>query len=295
VLPPGGVAPADEIGTQATTVWSGFWPALSLDLVQGRVFTASEEDDPSTTSVIVNARLARRLWPDGSAIDRTFGLSTPAFNQTARVVGVAPDLVYEEFSETTPQSELMVYLPYARTAPRTHAVLLRARDPAAVSDAVREAVRSVDAGVAVFDMLTMRDRRAYNHWGDRFVGRTFSVFAMATVLLACIGAYGIAAYAVAERRREIGVRLAVGADRASIVRLFLSSGARVALVGAIAGVPLALAVARLLEHELFGTSPWTSAVWAWPPLVLLAAVLTASYLPARRASRMDPVSVLRSD
>ncbi|HUF47755.1 MAG TPA: ADOP family duplicated permease [Vicinamibacterales bacterium] len=295
VLPPGGVAPRDEIGTYATTVTSGFWPALSLEMVEGRAFTAFEERDPATASVVINQRLARRLWPGQPAVDRTFQLAATAFTETVRVVGVAPDLVYEEFGETTTMSELMVYLPYARTAPRTQALLVRAREPAAVAAATREAVRSVDAGVAVFDMLTMRARRAYNHWGDRFIGQTFSAFAIATVLLACIGAYGIAAYGVAERRREIGVRLAIGANRGSIVRLFLSGGAKLALAGALAGLPLALIVARLLEHELFGTSPWTRAVWSWPPLVLLASVLAASYLPARRASRTDPVSVLRSE
>jgi ABC-type lipoprotein release transport system permease subunit len=89
--------------------------------------------------------------------------------------------------------------------------------------------------------------------------------------------------------------MAVGASRANIVRLFLSGGARLALAGGLVGLPLAIAVARLLEHDLFRTSPWTGAVWSWPSLALLAAVLAASYLPARRASRTDPIVVLRAD
>jgi predicted permease len=294
LTPPAGRTPEDEIGAQATSVTSGFWPTLGLDLVEGRNFTATEESDPSGDAVIVNRRLAARFWPGQSAVGRTLHIAGGADPSVGRVVGVAPDLVYEEFGETTPQSELMVYLPYVRTGARTHAVLVRASgDPGTVADAVRSAVRSVDPDLAVYDMLTMTDRRAFNHWADRFIGRTFSVFALATLLLSCIGAYGIAAYGVAQRRREIGIRLAVGADRASILRLFLAGGFRVAAVGALLGLPLALATARALQGELFRVSPWVGPVWIGPPAVLVLAVVAASYLPARRASRTDPVGALR--
>src|SRR5262249_20898953 len=137
-------------------------------------------------------------------------------------------------------------------------------------------------------------RRAYNHWGDVFIGRTFSVFAGATLLLSCIGAYGIAAFSVAYRRREIGVRLAVGATPGTVMRLFLGSGLRLAAIGAVAGAPLALLTARALESELFAVSPWEASIWLGPPLILLLVVTIASYLPARRASRIDAVSVLRT-
>jgi ABC-type lipoprotein release transport system permease subunit len=141
----------------------------------------------------------------------------------------------------------------------------------------------------------MADRRAYNHWGDQFVGRTFSMFALATVLLACIGAYGIAAYGVAQRRREIGVRVALGADRTSILRLFLSGGVRIAVAGTLLGLPLAMLTAYGLQSELFGISPWSEPVWIWPGLALISAVVVATWLPAERASRTDPVVALRTE
>lgn len=294
LLRPGTATTAEEIGGQTTPVTAGFWPALSLALIGGRPFTEAESRDADTDAVIINQRLAGLLWPGASAIGRAFRVVRAGEPETVRVVGVAPDLVYEEFGEVTPRSERMVYVPYARAGWRTQALMVRTpRDPAAVADAIREEIRAVDPGIAVYDVMTMRDRRAYNHWGDRFVGQTFSAFALAAVLLACIGAYGIAAYGVAERRREIGVRVALGADRAGILRLFVSGGVRVAVTGAALGLPLAILTAYGLQSELFGISPWSEPVWIWPGLALMAAVVVATWLPAERASRTNPVVALR--
>lgn len=203
--------------------------------------------------------------------------------------------MYEEFSEQTPQSRLNVYVPYARAGGRAQALMVRTREVAAVVPRIREEIRTIDSGLAVFDVMTMKDRRAYNHWTEVFIGRTFSVFAGATLLLACIGAYGIAAFNVAYRRREIGVRLAVGATSGDVLRLFLAGGVRLAAIGAVTGLPLALVTARALERSLFNITPWEASVWLAPPVALLVVVTIASYLPARRASRVDPVSVLRTD
>jgi putative ABC transport system permease protein len=128
-----------------------------------------------------------------------------------------------------------------------------------------------------------------------FVGRTFSAFAAAALLLAAVGAYGLVAYGVAQRRKEIGVRLALGASGTDILRHFVGSGVRLALAGALAGAPLAIATARWLEHELFRVSPWDAANWIALPAVIVIAVLAASYVPARRASRMDPALTLRQE
>jgi ABC-type antimicrobial peptide transport system permease subunit len=174
-------------------------------------------------------------------------------------------------------------------------VLVRVRPGADVMPLIREEIRAIDPGLAVFDVMTMRERRNYNHWGNVFIGRTFSAFAGATLLLACIGAYGIAAFNVTYRRREIGVRLAVGATQRDVLRLFLSGGLQLAVMGAVVGVPLALLTARALETSLFRVTPWDVSLWLGPPLALIAVVLLASYLPARRASRVDPVTVLRTD
>jgi predicted permease len=297
ILPPAGDPDSDaEIGATAMSVTPTFWDALGLSLMEGRVFAGTETTDPAGDAVIINHGLAERLWPGTSALDRTFRLVTATTGtSTVRVVGVAPDLVYEEFSETTPQSQLNVYVPYVRTGGRAQAVLIRARSAAAVAPLVREEIRAIDPGLAVFDVMSMRERRNYNHWGNVFIGRTFSAFAGATLLLACIGAYGIAAFNVHYRRREIGVRLAVGATPGDVLRLFLAGGLRLAAVGAVVGIPIALVTARALEPSLFRVTPWEASLWLSPPLALMAVVLVASYLPARRASHVDPVTVLRTD
>lgn len=297
LMPPTGPESAfDQVGGQLIPVTPSFWDALNLSLSEGRTFTASEAANPEGDAVIVNQRLARAFWPDQSVVTgRTFQVVAGNEPVTLRVVGVAPDLVYEEFGEVTPQSQLNVYVPYARAGWRTQAVLLNVAgpDPAIVAGAVRAEIRAIDPGLAVYDALTMVDRRQYNHWGSQFVGRTMTVFAMAALLLACVGTYGITSYGVAERRREIGVRMAIGATSRDIQRLFLGTGARVAAAGLIVGLPLALLTARSLEGMLFAVSPWQGTVWVTLPTVLLAAILAASYWPARRASALDPAKTLR--
>ena len=299
ILPPGGDADASfEIGAQAMSVTPAFWDTLSLSLIDGRTFTNAEAANADGDAVIINRALADRLWPGSRAVDRTFRLVTSTATTPVRVVGVSPDLVYEEFSEQTPQSRLNVYVPYSRSGSRAQAIMVRTRQgaPAAsIIPLIRDEIRSLDSGLAIFDVMTMKDRRAYNHWSNVFIGRTFSTFAGATLLLACIGAYGIAAFSVTYRRREIGVRLAVGATSADVLRLFLSGGLRLAVIGVAVGIPLALVTARALETSLFRVSPWEASIWLGPPAALLAVVTIASYLPARRASRVDPVSVLRTD
>ena len=302
VLPPAGDRDSSaEIGAMAMSVTPTFWDSLGLSLKEGRVFAGTEITDPRGDAVIINQGLAERLWPGASAVDRTFRLVTATDTSTVRVVGVAPDLVYEEFSETTPQSQLNVYVPYVRTGGRAQALIVRTRQVSPESlgttlvPLIREELRTLDPGLAVFDVMTMRDRRSYNHWGNVFIGRTFSAFAVVTLLLACIGAYGIAAFNVNYRRREIGVRLAVGATPGDVLRLFLAGGLRLAAIGAVVGIPIALVTARALEPSLFRVTPWEASLWLGPPLVLMAVVLVASYLPARRASHVDPVTVLRTE
>ena len=176
------------------------------------------------------------------------------------------------------------------------AMLVRTRNnPASVIAQARAAVRSVDPSFAAFDLLTMTDRRMVTNWGERFLGRTFAAFAIAALLLACLGIYGLTAYSAAQRTREIGVRLAIGAQPADIVRLLLGRGVKLAAIGAVVGLPLAVIAARMLEEQLFRVSPWELSVWTILPFVLIVSVLLASFLPARRASLTDPSIALRVD
>jgi putative ABC transport system permease protein len=212
------------------------------------------------------------------------------------VVGVVPDLVYEELGEETPQSQLTIYVPYVQLGWRTMAIVVRAPSgPGALAAPVRRAIREVDPVFAAFDVLTMEDRRAATQWGERFLGRTFAMFAVAALLLVCVGAYGLTAYSAVQRTKEIGLRLAVGATRPDIVRLLLGGGVRLAAIGLAMGAPLAVGGARLLEGLLFRVSAWDPVFWLAVPAALLGPILLANYLPARRASLADPAEALRQE
>jgi putative ABC transport system permease protein len=270
----------------------------------GRAFTDAEAADSRLDIAIVNASLAARLWPGESPLERTIEVSEPQPDSgrpsgsfaRMRIVGVAPDLVYEEFGESTPQSQLMVYVPTARAAWRTHALLIRTSMPtAALAPAIRAAIRTVDPGFAAYDVMTMSERRAYNHWGERFIGRAASAFAIVALLLASIGAYAIASYTVAQRTREIGVRMALGSSRERVLAGFLWLGARLAVAGSAVGLLLGFGVAKLLQDRLFQTSAWDVGGWGLAAAVLLTTVIVATFTPARRASRIQPSEALRND
>lgn len=285
-----------RVGAQLVPVTSGFFDTIGLTLIEGRTFSQTEMTRADDTSVIVNKRLADLFWPQQSAVGREVRVAVGRNIDTARIIGVAPDLVYEELGEETPQSQLTIYAPYIRSGWRTMAMLVRADTrPEALAGAARDAVRSTDAAFATFDLMTMEERRRVTSWGEQFLGRTFSAFALAAVFLACVGAYGLTAHAAAQRTREIGIRIAIGATRPDIVRLLLGGGTRLAVIGALVGLPLAVAAARFLEGTLFRVSPWTAGIWLALPLVLVGAVLVASFLPAHRASLTDPAIALRQD
>jgi predicted permease len=296
VAMPGSTEP---VGVSAIATTSGLWDTLGLRLHDGRSFTAAEHADPDADVAIVNVRLARRFWKTESPVGATLQVVNARgdVTTTLRVVGVAPDLVYEEFGEVTPQAELNVYVPYAMSGGRTLAILARGASGVAPADgeALRRAVRSVDGSFATFDILTMTDRRLVTTWGERFIARTFSGFALGALILACLGTWAVVAYAVAQRRREVGVRLAIGASRADVIGLFVRGGLTLALAGLAAGVVPALLAVRALEAEglLFNQSPWSLPLWATLATALVAAVAVATIQPAWRAGRVEPVDVLR--
>ena len=291
-----GTLAGEELGVQMVPVAGPLFPTLGLRPREGRAFTAGETVDPSSDVALVNARLAAKLWPQGGAVGRRLGIVGAEETSWRRVVGVAPDLVYEEVGEENPQSQLTVYVPAAVAGWRTMALLVRTDgDPGPLAAALPRALREVDPGLAPYDLMTMEQRRLVTHWSERFLGRLFGGFATAGLLLACIGSYGLMAFAAARRRREMGLRLAIGATAADLLRLQLGSGARLALGGMLLGLPLAAAVARALAGVLYGVSAWDPKVWLVLPPLLVAVVLLAAYVPARRASLTEPATALRQE
>jgi putative ABC transport system permease protein len=275
-------------------ITAGLFDALGVRLLHGRGFTTAEAADPDAQVALINARLADRLWPGQSALDRRIGVRGADDVLWLRIVGVAPDVHYEEIGEETDASRLNLYVPYARNGPRTMAFLLHASvPPSALIQPVRDTLRQLHAGLPLYELMAMTERRRFTTWEQRFFGQMMGTFAAIALLLACVGIYALLSYAARRRTQEIGVRLALGASPRNVVMLFLRQGGMIAAAGLLAGVLLAAALAQALSGSLWGVRPFDLSSVAAIAGALVAIVLLASYWPARRAARVDPMSALR--
>ncbi len=266
---------------------------LQSHLVRGRLFTA-EDERGETDAVVVGERTARYLWPGESAIGKR--LRFP--DKWLTVVGVVADqgaITGAEFQATG----LQLFLPTSETRlHRRRGLLVRVvagtntETVLANMTSVLHAVdRTIPITLAKSEVAIIQGAQAQ----PRFVTMILGVFAALALFLACFGLYGVISYAVAQRVREIGVRMALGAESTDVIRLVLGNGARLALIGAIVGVLASAAASRVMRGVLYGVSPLDPLVYAAMPLLLMAVALFATYLPARRAARADPVIALRAE
>jgi predicted permease len=274
-----------------SAVTPGYFAALGVPLLEGRGIDA--RDDAGAPAVaVVNRAMARREWPGESAVGKRFRYA--ATDSTAiTVVGVVGDVQQDELTD---RDRPQMYRPNAQQPYRTLALVVRAHgDPAALAPAARQALRAFDKDLPVSEMFTMREVVRRRMFQPRIYGSMFAVFAGAALLLASVGLYGVVAYTVAQRTHEIGVRVALGATMAHVLRLVVRQGARLVALGLLIGVPAALALTRLLRGALYGVSPGDPATFVGMTMLLSAVALLASYVPARRATRVDPMTALRSD
>jgi predicted permease len=287
--------PGRELGAQEVAASPELFDTLGIRL-DGRSFTSSEGENPRADVVIVGRALAERLWPGESALDRRLGIVSGGRIEWRRVIGVAADVVYEELGEETEQSKLIVYVPYARVASRTMAVLVRtSATPESAIATVRTLLRARFPALPAYDVRTMRQVRTYTTWEQRVFSQVMGAFAAAALLLAWIGVYGLVAYTVARRTREIGVRMALGASRADVLRMVAADTGVLAVAGVGIGLGLGALLMRGLEASTYGTAPGD-----WRPLVIAAlsmavAMCAAAVSPARRAVRIQPATALRYD
>lgn len=300
---PGRIAdPAHDPQVLFRTLSPEYLATLGIPLRRGRNFSAS--DLTGGTAVLVNETFARTFWPAGDAVGKSVMLrkSAQGFADYGEplpglVVGVIGD-VHHFGVGTPPVAE--IYVPYTRN-PWSHMVVVaRARtDPRALIPALRRAILTVDSATVVTGgtmggFAVIDDLRDGGVSGQRFNMLLLGGFACCAMLLSAIGIYGLMAYSVAQRTREMGIRLALGARGGQVVRLVIASAGRVILAGVALGLAGAFAVTRLLASLLFGVSATDRETFAVATGVLAAVALLACYLPARRASRVDPVEALRA-
>ena len=210
------------------------------------------------------------------------------------IVGVVPNVGFGNVGRATEPVQLQLYLPYGRYAPRALAFVVRASgDPAAVREQVRQALRRARAGIPVFDVRTIRESRQEASADQQFAGIVTGAFAAISLLLASLGVYGVIADSARQRQREVGVRLVLGAKPGTIIWLFLNQAQRIGMSGVAMGLALAVGVAGMLRGHLFAVRAFDPVVFLNAAGILLSVVAVAAFLPARRASHIDPAVILR--
>jgi putative ABC transport system permease protein len=265
---------------------------LRVPVVRGRWLT--DQDRPGAPPVaVINENAARQYWPGvdpiGQKIDLSLALS-PDFSKV-EVVGVIGDVKYDQMSAEIGAD---VYLSYRQSGyPGYYVTLRTAGDPLAVVGAVRAAVAAVTSEVPVYDLMTMKQRIANSISRSQFNTLLLLAFAVLAVVLAAVGLYGVVAYSVSQRTREIGIRMALGAQTVDVLRLIVTQGMYLVVVGSIAGLAGALALARLMRSLLYEVSPTDPLAFVVVTLLLAAVTALACYLPARRAAKVDPMEALR--
>jgi len=278
----------------ARAVTPGFLAAIGVPLLKGRMFT-DQDREGSPAVAIVDDEAVRRYWPDTDPIGKRITYGDPADSSTRwiEIVGVVRHTLHEGLDA---KPRLQVYRPLAQRAlPFLGVVARTTGDPLSTVNAVRSAVRSVDADVPLAQINTMDALIEGSTGSRRFSMLLLGGFAALAMVLASIGLYGIMSYMVTQRSRELGVRVALGANTRDVLGLVLGQGAKLAFAGVAIGLVASFAVTRVMTQMLFNVSATDPVTFVAISLLLIAVALVASYLPARRATKVDPIVALRAD
>ena len=287
--PPLGKGQQDPVILQMFT-FPGYFKAMGVELKAGRDFDDHDGDSAGTKAAIVSEGFAKLHWPSGDPIGKrvSYRGNKPMW---MRVVGVANDTKHYGLDQ---DARPEVYMPY-RQGPRNsmNIVLHSNIDPTALIAASREVVRRADADLAIYEIGTMQERLERSLWVRRTYSWLFGVFAAMALALAVAGIYGVVSYAVTQRTREIGIRMALGANPWQVLGGVLREGMLLAAIGVAIGIGGALAATRLLESLLAGVSPHDPWAFVAVSIGLGVATLAANFIPARRAASVDPMRALR--
>ena len=285
--------PVDRNQGEITTriVTPGYFETVGVELVSGRLMDST--DDTQTPFVAVaNRAAAERYFPDGDVLGSTISIWGPISREVIGVVG--NERIHG--LDTDPPPTLYVNMYQAPPVPGSITFMVEtASDPIGLSASVRETIWSLDADLAVFNVSTMEQTLRDATARERFTGMVTTVFSAVALFLALLGIHGVLSYAVAQRRHEVGVRMALGATRRDVLGLIVSQGMAMTIAGLVIGLVAAVAVTRLFASLLFGVEPFDVRAYATVALLLGTVALLATALPARRASRIDPMTPLRGE
>jgi putative ABC transport system permease protein len=269
----------------------GWFGALRVPLVRGRLLDDGDRIG-SAKSIVVSETAARKLWPGEDPIGKRASVGQGGFQDGATVVGVIGDVRYRTM-DAAPIPD--VYISYAQSPAARMMIFVRtARDPLALTAVARRTVGALVPGVPVFDIKTMAGRTAAATAQARFSAVLLAMFAVTALALAVIGIYGVMSFMVVQRTREIGIRMALGADRMQVQRLVIAEGLWLAAAGTALGVVAAFALTRVLRSLLFDVRPGDPLTYLAIVGLLAVAAAIASWIPARRASQVEPTEALRA-
>jgi putative ABC transport system permease protein len=281
-----------RMGTTANyfQVTPGYLRVMQIPLIRGRLIT---EQDTATSPpvVLINETMARRFFPDEDPIGKRLDISGPTYMR--EIVGIVSDIKQESLRTPTPPQ---VYEPFAQKPGTTIKVLLRAQvNPMHFAGMVRQQVRAIDRGQPISEVLPMEEIVARSLARDRFSVFVLGAFACLALILAAVGLYGVMAYIVTQRTKEIGVRIALGAEPRGIQRLVVVQSLRVVLIGVSGGLVGAVVLSGMLRSLLYEVQPRDPITLVGVTILLFAVALAAAFIPARRAARVDPVLALRAE
>jgi putative ABC transport system permease protein len=283
--------PGEETESNQRTISANYFQAIGVPLLQGRYFN-NNDNDTAPKVVMINKTLAEQVLPGEDAVGKRiiFGGMNP---QPVEVIGVVAD---EKVTPLDAKQTGVVYEPYLQF-PSTFSVFVvrTTTDPKPLSNAIREEIRQLDSEASVFGVRTLEEviDNAPSTFIRRYPAFLAGIFAVVALILASIGIYGVISYSVTQQRREIGIRLALGAQGRDVLKLVIGQGIRLALLGVSIGLVAAFALTRWMESLLFGVSATDLPVFVVISLMLTAVALLACYVPARRAMKVDPMVALR--
>jgi len=289
--------PGEDLECAGTAVGLRFFETFGMALLSGRRFGAQDErqlastNTPAPRTAVINQAMARRYFGEANPLGRRFYFAHQP-EKKFEIVGVVPDAKYRSLRELARPTFYVPFFQEDRGGGATLAVRT-GDDPRATMTSVASVVREVDRTVRVRDLQTMNDVVNGSVHQERLIaqlGGFFSAFALA---LSCLGLHGVLSFAVVQRTREIGLRMALGAQRREVLSLVIGKGLRLVLVGCVIGLAGALAATHLVRNLLYGVTPTDPATFAGVVLLLIGVALLACLLPARRATKVDPMAALR--
>ncbi len=282
-------------------VLPGYFEAMGAQIVAGRFLSPADNQEGARRVVVIDEKLAQRAWPDEDPVGKQLDVAVFVFDESglrtdrvpAEVVGVVGNIRAESLTDDGREA---VYFPHRWFMFLSLSMTVRtAGNPLALAPLIRREIEILDPDVPMADIRLMDDYIAEAVAQTRFTLTLISVFAAMALVLASIGLYGVISYSVRQRTREIGVRIAFGADEKNIVRLVVGRGMALGLAGVGVGIVAAFVSTRMVSSLLYGVSALDPITFLGIPVLLVGVTVVASYLPARRAMRVDPVEALRDE